>query len=70
MLGRHTSVTKRQIIRTWCDKYYCCRRTQTETERSPKLSGNKFIEQASRDTVALCPKAEPREQRGLSLYTI
>jgi hypothetical protein len=39
-------------------------------DRSAKLSGSKFIKQASSDSVDLHPKAEPQEQRGLSLYTI
>jgi hypothetical protein len=42
----------------------CCRRTQTETERTPKLSGSKFIKQAGTDSVDSCPKAKHREQRG------
>jgi hypothetical protein len=48
----------------------CCRRAWTETERAPKLLGSKFIKQASSDSVDSCPKAEPWEQRGHSLYTI
>jgi hypothetical protein len=48
----------------------CCRRTWTETEKAPKLLGNKFIKQDGSDSVDLSPKAEPREQRGLSLHTI
>jgi hypothetical protein len=44
----------------------CCRRAQTETERAPKLSGSKFIKQVGSNSVDLSPKAEPREQMGLS----
>jgi hypothetical protein len=38
--------------------------------RAPKFSGSKFIKQVSSDSADLSPKAEPQEQRGLSLYTI
>jgi hypothetical protein len=39
-------------------------------EKAPKLSGSKFIKQASSDSVDSSSKAEPREQRGPFLYTI
>jgi hypothetical protein len=42
----------------------------TETERAPKLLGSKFIKQAGSYSADSSPKAECREQRGLSLYTI
>jgi hypothetical protein len=51
-------------------KKSCYRRAQTETERAPKISGSKFIKQTSSNSMDSCPKAEPQEQRGLSLYTI
>jgi hypothetical protein len=38
--------------------------------RAPKLSGSKFIKQASSNSADSCLKAEPWEQRGLSLHTI
>jgi hypothetical protein len=43
-----------------------------QRDRAPKLSGSKFIKQAGRDSDSadLHPKAEPREQRGPSLYII
>jgi hypothetical protein len=41
-----------------------------QTERAPKLSGSKFIKQTGTNLADSCPKAEHREQRGLSLYTI
>jgi hypothetical protein len=37
----------------------CCRRFQTETEKAPKNSGNKFIKQAGSNSADLSPKAEP-----------
>jgi hypothetical protein len=49
---------------------YCCRRAEAETERAPKLLGSKFMKQASSDSEESSPKAEHREQRGPSLYTI
>jgi hypothetical protein len=42
---------------------------QTERERAPKLSGSKFIKQASSNSTDSSPKAESREQRGFSLCT-
>jgi hypothetical protein len=36
----------------------------------PKILGNKFIKQVSSNSVDSHPKAEPQEQRGLSLHTI
>jgi hypothetical protein len=41
-----------------------------QREGAPKFSGSKFIKQAGSDSADSSPKAEPREQRGLSLYTI
>jgi hypothetical protein len=41
-----------------------------QTERAPKLLRNKFIKKASNNSADSCPKAEPQEQKGLSLYTI
>jgi hypothetical protein len=41
-----------------------------DTERAPKLLESKFIKQTASDSVDSCPKAEPQEQRALSLYTI
>jgi hypothetical protein len=59
----------------WDSKYtfffwHSGKRAQTETEREPKFLGSKFIKQAGSDSADSSPKAEPQEQRGLSLYTI
>jgi hypothetical protein len=37
--------------------------------RAPKLSESKFIKQGGNTSADSCPRAEPQEQRGLSLYT-
>jgi hypothetical protein len=52
------------------DPQKCCRRAQTETEKAPKLSGSKFIKQASSNSADSSPKTGPQEQRGPSLYTV
>jgi hypothetical protein len=41
-----------------------------QRQRVPKLLRSKFIKQPSSNSADYCPKAEPWEQRGLSLYTI
>jgi hypothetical protein len=41
-----------------------------QRDRAPKLLGSKFIKQAGSDSVDSSPKAEPQEQRELSLHTI
>jgi hypothetical protein len=56
--------------KSWAGPQQCCRRAQIETERAPKLSGSKFIKQASSYSVDSCPKAEHQEQRWFSLYTM
>jgi hypothetical protein len=60
------------VIEALHEHCICCRRVQTETEtkRTPRLLGSKFIKQASSDSADLSPKAEPREQRRALLYTI
>jgi hypothetical protein len=61
---------KAPLSKSWVSPEKYCRRVQTETEMAPKLSGSKFIKQANSNSADSCPKAEPQEQRGLSLYTI
>jgi hypothetical protein len=56
--------------KSWMSCQKCCRRTQTETERAPKLLGSKFTREASSCSADSSPEADPREQRGLSLYSI
>jgi hypothetical protein len=51
--SKHLPPNPRQVLQK------CCRRIQTETERAPKLSGSKFIKQASSNSADPSPKAEP-----------
>jgi hypothetical protein len=68
--GTGVKELKTAPYQSWTNPQKCCRRAQTETEGAPKLLGSKFIKQVGSDSADLSPKAEPQEQRGLSLYTI
>jgi hypothetical protein len=49
-------------LQTWISPQKYCRSAQTESERAPKLSGSRFIKQASSSSEDLSPKAEPQDK--------